>query len=148
MLEEGETGAVPCVGKSLLGGRIVHSSLQQNQSRKETRAGGQLCSLLQHLSNDLAPEAREALQGAGLSKVIVFGVCYEKNGVTDEVGEDHPSSRKEKRVPGRSLQYPDGTFVLRWTEMGNDDLTLYRETLSSTLHMCGLGCLIVTCQGF
>lgn len=97
MLEEGETGAVPCVGKSLLGGRTVHSSLQQNQSRKETRAGGQLCSLLQHLSNDLAPGAREALQGAGLSKVIVFGVCYEKNVVTDEVGEHHPSSRKEKR---------------------------------------------------
>lgn len=68
--------------------------------------------------------------------------------MTDEVGEHHPSSRNEKRVLGCSHPHPDGTFVLRWTEMGNDDLALYRETLSSTLHMCGLGCLTVTCPGF
>lgn len=68
MLEEGETGAVPCVGKPLLGGRTVHSSLQQNQSRKESRAGGQLCSLLQRLSNDLAPGAGEALQGCWIEQ--------------------------------------------------------------------------------
>lgn len=36
-LEE-EKGTVPCVGMSLLGDRTV--SLQQNQSRRETRAGG------------------------------------------------------------------------------------------------------------
>lgn len=71
-LEEGETSAVPCMEKSLLGGRTVHSSLQQNRSRKETRAGGQLCSLSQHLGSGLTPRAREALQGAGLIKVVVF----------------------------------------------------------------------------
>lgn len=64
--------------------------------------------------------------------------------VTGEVGEHHPSSRKEKRFPGGSHQHLDGTFVLRWTETGKDDLTLDRESLSSTLHVCGLGCLTDT----
>lgn len=48
--------------------------------------------------------------------------------VTDEVDEHHPSRRKGKRVPGRSHQHRDGTFVLRWAEMGKDDLATYRET--------------------
>lgn len=97
------------------------------------------------MSSVLAPGAGGALQGAGSSKVIVFGVCYEKNVVTGRVGEHHPSSRKEKRVPDRSPQHLAATFVLRWTEMGKNGLALSREALSSTLHTCGLGYLTVTC---